>query len=110
MKQLLISVAIVAAFSGSLRAQMVNKIPLSGLRADYIEIRAEYSGYRETAIELEYGQSNKKYNDTYVRDETGKKMEFNSALDFVNKMKNYGYELLQVYIDGTKKNYVMKRK
>lgn len=42
-------------------------------------------------------------------------MEFNSALDFVNKMKIYGYELFNSYAvnyrdDNIHKFYVLKRK
>ncbi|WP_293742782.1 hypothetical protein [uncultured Pedobacter sp.] len=66
-------------------------------------------------IALEYGQKAGDVSELYIRDDDGKKLEFNSALDAVNKMKAYGYELFSVYMEQIDKDsnrpvYVLKRK
>lgn len=99
------------------KAQTVNNVRLSELKADYIEIRAISKAFSDKIwISLQYGQKVLDLNvNTYIRDDNRKELEFNSALDAVNKLKNYGYELFQVYTtqsDSTTTNkfYVLKRK
>jgi len=119
MKNLIILLAITAScFSlQQARAQMVNGVKLSEINADYLEITAIKRTFSDKIwISLEYGQKVWDLNqNTYIRDDNKKEMEFNSALDCVNKMKSYGYELFQVYsvkyeqANGLK-YYVLKRK
>lgn len=119
MKKLIMLLVIMAScFSlQQAKAQMVNGVKLSEIRADYLEITAIKRTFSDKIwISLEYGQKVWDLNEnTYLTDDNRKEMEFNSALDCVNKMKSYGYELFQVYsvkndqADG-RKYYVLKRK
>ena len=99
------------------KAQTVNGVRLTEIKSTYIEI----SVFRRLStgkvwIYLDYGQQivNRRVN-TLVKDDDGKELEFNSLIDCLNKLKNYGYELFQVY-DRTDegstiaKYYILKRK
>lgn len=65
---------------------------------------------------LEYGQKvNNDKQAAIVKDDHGKNLEVNSAMDFMKKMKEYGYELFQAYAvvdasDNLSKFYVLKLK
>ena len=103
------------AFS-NVKAQQVNGVRLTEIKSDYLEISAfkpEFSS--KIWIKMEYGQKAQDNDDMYIKDDNGKKLEFNSALDCVNKLKNYGYELFQVYSTNpspqtSHKFYVLKRR
>ncbi|MBO9676121.1 MAG: hypothetical protein J7577_21965 [Sphingobacteriaceae bacterium] len=117
MKKLIFAAAFAACFGLSrVKAQNVNGVKLTDIHADYIQIRAAKSFLADKQwIALEYGQKVDDYNDMYIRDDKGKKIEFNSAIDAVNKMKAYGYELFSVYTEqvdssSNKPVYVLKRK
>lgn len=117
MKKSIILAALVACFAWSnVKAQKVKGVKLSDIRSEYIEITAITRTFSEKLwISLEYGQKVESLNeDTYIRDDNNKELEFNSALDAVNKMKSYGYELFQVYVESyesrNQKYYVLKRK
>lgn len=119
MKKLGILTAIAVCCFGlsSIKAQTVNNVRLSELRAEYIELRAIGRAFTDKIIiSLEYGQKVIDLNaNTFVKDDNRKNLEFNSALDGVNKMKNYGYELFQVYTTQednktADKIYMLKRK
>jgi hypothetical protein len=117
MKKLILAAALVACFGLSrAKAQNVNGVRLTDIHVDYIQIRSEASFFGDKQwIVLEYGQKNVEYNELYIRDDNGKKLEFNSGLDCLNKMKGYGYDLFSVYTELTSKGtnrpvYVLKRK
>ena len=117
MKKLLISAAAVACFALSVaKAQTVNGIRLTELKASYIEVSAVSSTFADKLwVKLEYGQKVSELNDACIKDDAGKRLEFNSAIDGVNKLKNYGYELFNTYTeqidkDNTRPVYVLKRK
>lgn len=117
MKKLWITAAAAACFAlSAAKAQTVNGIRLTELKADYIEVSAVSSTFEDKLwIKLEYGQKVSALNDACIKDDNGKRLEFNSAIDGVNKLKNYGYELFNIYtrqIDKDSNNpiYVLKRK
>ena len=117
MKKLLIPVAIATCFAlSSAQAQTVNGVRLSEIRSDYVQVRGDRRPFTtKFLILLEYGQNIYKDDNSYVKDDNGKKMEFESTLDFVNKMKGYNYELFQVFTEQTGKEsnipvYILKRK
>lgn len=118
MKRMILLAASLALFAhGNVSGQTINGVKLSELKEPYLELRAFKQEFgNKVLVQLEYGQ--KVVNDrqaSLVKGEDGKNMEFNSALDFVNKMKNYGYELFNSYAvtyrdDNIHKFYVLKRK
>lgn len=116
MKKSIIFAAIAASFAiGTAKAQTVGNVRLSEIRAEYIQIKTEYEGTSKYFIRLDYGQKAKRDKEFYIRDDNGKEIEFNSAIDCLNKLKNYGYELFQAYPEGSEKGtgnavYILKRK
>lgn len=111
------AVALATCFAmGNTQAQTVNGVRLSEIKSDYIQVRGIRRTFSDKVlISLEYGQNVPYIDDAYIKDDNGKKMEFDSALDFVNKSKSYGYELFQVFSEQNGKDsslavYVLKRK
>lgn len=118
MKPSIILAAFVACFAFvNAKAQTINGVKLADIKEEYIE----FSTFKQTLGEktfiwLEYGQKtiNNRQN-VIVKDESGKNLECNSAIDFMNKMKDYGYELFQAYAVNSGENastprYILKRK
>jgi len=116
MKKLLIAAALASCFGlSNAKSQTVNGLRLSEIRADYIQLRGNKRTFSDKfQIGLEYGQNTQNEENIYIKDDKGKKMEFESTLEFVNKMKNYNYELFQVFSerdgDSSITVYVLKRK
>ncbi len=113
MKRLILLLAIAGCFVFSkAKAQTVNDIKLSDLKAEYLEVSGS-AGNNEVFIYLEYGQK-LAISKRIVRDDNGKYLAYGSVIDFINKMKIHGYELFQVYTltDGgdAKPKYILKRK
>ena len=112
MKKLIVfsAIAVCLAFAEA-KAQTVNGVRLSEIRADYIEV----SEFKRPLIDkifiyLEYGQKiDDARKNAVIKDDDGKDLEFNSLIDCVNRLKSYGYELFEVYTNGVK-YYVLKRK
>lgn len=102
---------------GKISAQTVNGVRLADLKEDYLEASTFERTFSEKQfIFLEYGQKVRNDFDAgIVMDDKGKPMPFNSLIDFVNQMKEYGYEVFDVYAvynegDRTKKFFILKRK
>ncbi|GGE69697.1 hypothetical protein EV200_11025 [Pedobacter psychrotolerans] len=114
MKKVMILATLMAGFAlSNVKAQTVNGVKLSEITATYIQVRQIEKVFSEKFfVSVEYGQPADDYNNTYIKDDNGKKMEFTSALDFVNKSKSYGYELFQVFTEGENNSavYLLKRK
>lgn len=97
------------------KAQTVNGVRLSELKADYIEISAIRPPFsKKILIRLEYGQKVTDEDSVMIKDVNGIDLEFNSLMDCINKMKSYGYELFQAYAIpladwGANKTYVLKK-
>ncbi|RYD69757.1 MAG: hypothetical protein EOP53_26615 [Sphingobacteriales bacterium] len=82
---------------------------------DYMEVKCFYDGGDKYISRLDYGQVIKRGKDSNIRDDDGKDLLFNSPIDCINKLKNYGYELFQTYSKQNGKDdsiavYVLKRK
>jgi len=115
-KSILLATVIACLAFCNVKAQTVNGTKLSDIRSDYIEIRAITSTFSDNLwIALYFGQKVEYLDDAYIKGADGKKLAFNSAIDCVNKMKNYGYELFQAYSEQNGKDmgrsvYILKRK
>lgn len=117
MNKLVILATTVACFAmADVRAQIVNGIRLTDINANYIQVKEVKRTFAQKVfVTVEYGQIADDLDNICIKDDLGKKMEFNSALDFVNKAKSYGYELFQVFSARKWKSdsnavYVLKRK
>lgn len=113
----MMSATIVACFAlKCAKAQTVNGIRLSEIRSDYIQVKGINRAFSDKVlVSLEYGQNAPNLDNTYIKDDDGKKMEFNSIIEFVNKSKAYGYNLFNVFSEQNGKDssiavYVLKRK
>ena len=115
--QLILRLAIVSCLAfTSVKAQIVDGVKLSDLKEPYLEV-SEYRRLlgNKTFIALDYGQKKDEngFQEVVVRDEKGKYLEYNSVIDFVNKMKPYGYELFQAYSVSSENSwprYILKKK
>lgn len=117
MKKLLFLTTAVACFTlSNVKAQNVNKVKLTDINSIYIEISEDTQVFSDKiGIRLEYGQKVDYNGDSLIRDDNGKRIEFNSLLDCANKMKNYGYEIFQAREvqngkDSSYTKYLLKRK
>ncbi|MBC6111057.1 hypothetical protein ACFOG5_18435 [Pedobacter fastidiosus] len=115
-KSILLATVVTCLAFSNIKAQTVSGTKLSDIRSDYIEIRAVTSTFNDNIwIALHFGQKAEYLDDAYIKGPDGKKLAFNSAIDCVNKMKNYGYELFQAYSEQNGKDsgrsvYILKRK
>lgn len=116
MKKLTLFAAAAACLAFSqLKAQNVNGVRLSDIHSEYIELKPVYNGSDTYVSLLDYGQKIKREKELIVKDDNNKELLFNSAMDCVNKLKNYGYDLFQAYSvqngkESSQKIYVLKRK
>ncbi len=117
MKKLLILAALVASFAlDDVKAQTVNGVRLTDINVNYIQVKEIKRAFSQKVfVSVEYGQIPDDLNNTCIKDDLGNKMEFDSALEFVNKANSYGYELFQVFSARKWKSdsnavYVLKRK
>lgn len=118
MKRTILLATMFACFAfGKASAQTINGVKLSDLKESYLE----FNVFKQTMssklfVWLEYGQKvNNDRQAAIVKDDNGKNLEVSSAMDFIKRMKEYGYELFQAYAvaegsDSVSKFYVLKLK
>ena len=116
MKKLILAAALVACFGLSrAKAQNVNGFKLSDIKVEYIELKPIYNGGDTYIARIDYGQKTKRVKELNLREDDGGDLLFNSKMDCLNKMKEYGYELFNIYTDQIDKDsnrpvYVLKRR
>lgn len=103
----------------SLKAQTINNIPINDIKVEYIKIVAERIPLSsQEDIALDFGQESSiwKSGTKTIRDEKGKEIDFNSAMDALNFMGKFGFELVSSYgvhrdnASDTKFYYIMRKK
>lgn len=84
-------------------SQFVDGIPIEEIKADYIQIYPREMGGRKITINLDYGQLKipGDAGDQRIKDKDGKPLHFNSIIHAINFMKDFGYELFEVYSFGS---------
>lgn len=98
-------------------SQTVNDIPIKDIDVEYIQIvgTAKLMS-NKVSIQIDFGQENSYWSnkDAIVKDETGKKVEFNSMIDALNFMSKNGYKFVQAYTitvgNQNVYHYLMKKK
>jgi len=106
-KIILLIIAIGAFITKGVSAQKVSGARLADIKTEYIEASATQVS-KKIWINLDFGQ---KTGDTFVRSDDGKKIEYSSGIEFVNKMAAQGYLLFQAYTTPSgQKIYILKRK
>ncbi|MEA5458666.1 hypothetical protein VB796_06445 [Arcicella sp. LKC2W] len=100
MKKIITSALLLLAAYAS-NAQTVNDKPIKDIDVEYMQVLAT-SKFMSTklTIQLDFGQENSIWtnDDTQLKDETGKKMVFNSVIDALNFMSKAGYEFVNAYV------------
>ncbi len=86
-----------------LQGQTVSKIKLSDIDAEYIKLIPFDRISNRVAIDVDFGQVDETFNmkDRKLMDEEGNVREFNSIIQAINYVCGFGYELLNVYTEGT---------
>lgn len=100
------------------KAQTVNNIPLNELDVEYVQIIGTSKMLsNKLIIKLDFGQSSKflgSGKETFITDENGKSMEFNSMIDALNYLSKYGFEFVQAYgfmaNDQNVHHYLLRKK
>jgi hypothetical protein len=84
----------------NLYSQTVNDIPIKEIDVDYIQIVGQSKSFsNKLTIEIDFGQENKFFSskDTQVKDENGKRLEFNSMIDALNFFSANDYNFINAY-------------
>ena len=116
MKKFLIVILLFSSIS--VYTQTVNDTPVSEIDAEYVRLVGTSKLLsNKVQIELEFGQKVKFFTtgkETFIKDEKGKNIEFNSMVDALNFLGKYGYEFLTAYaININNQNvyhYLMRKK
>jgi hypothetical protein len=85
---------------GNLYSQTVNDVPIKEIDVDYIQIVGQSKAFsNKLVIEIDFGQENKFFSskDTQVKDENGKRLEFNSMIDALNFFSANDYNFINAY-------------
>ena len=100
MKKSIIALCLLSGFTFQLNGQTINDVPMKDINIPYVQIvgRSKFLSTKLT-IEIDFGQADKLWTNKefQVRDENGKKMEFNTMIDALNFMSKNGYEFVQAY-------------
>jgi hypothetical protein len=110
MKKIIAFVSLSFFLSATGFSQTVNGIPLKDLQknSEYIRIiQSPVLLANKIKIDIEYGQPEKRKN-TEVVDLDGYPTQFNSIIEVLNLMSQYGYEL--IHSNDSVSVYLMKRK
>lgn len=96
MKNLLLLILLFLFSSFITNAQTVNDIPLKDIDVEFVQIvgTSRFMSLKLT-INIDYGQP--PMEESKVKDESGKKVIFNSMIDALNFMRKYGYEYKDSY-------------
>lgn len=100
MKILILSIMLLGFGATNTFAQTINDLPVKEIDVEYVQIVGTSKLLsNKVTIEIDFGQENKLFTakDTQVKNESGKKMVFNSMIDALNFMTSNGYEFVQAY-------------
>lgn len=102
---------------GYLSSQTISGIPLHDIEQEYIEVQIIKANFKRTFTAfVDFGQESKSRTrkDTYLSNENGDRMSFNSRMDAFNFFKTNGYEYVdsyvKVYEDDSMIFYLLKKK
>ncbi len=102
MKTLTLFLVVTFGISLNCISQTVNDIPIRDIDLEYVQIVETSNAFtnKKSIIEIDFGHEGKQWesNDTQVKDENGKPMEFNSMIDALNFMERSGYEFVAAYV------------
>lgn len=116
MKKVFLFLLMIVGFCAN--AQTVNNIPLKELDVEYVQIVGTSKMFsNKVTIELDFGQHTKFFSsgkETFITDENGNRMVFNSMIDSLNYLSLNGFEFVQAYAFATNNqnvyHYLMKKK
>jgi hypothetical protein len=117
--KIVIPVLLIISFvSAASTAQTVNGIPIKDIRAQYVQIKGEHRFMTsKITVDIDFGQEShqfRKNKENVIRDDDGKKMEFNSMIDALNFMTSHRYEFVQAYAfsnnDSSSSQFLLRKK
>ena len=96
MRKFLLSTVLFSSFTFTSIAQTVNDIPLKDIGVEFVQITgtSRFMSLKLT-ININYGQEQDE--ESKIKDENGKKIIFNSMVDALNFMTNFGYVYRDAY-------------
>lgn len=101
MKKFLFALLLLVSTTSS-KAQTVNGIPLQELDVEYILIRGMAKLFsKQVQVEIDFGQRKKMFTtgkETFIKDDQGRNVIFNSMIDALNYMSEYGYGFVNAYV------------
>lgn len=114
-----LTLLVLLCLSANAGAQTVNGTPLAQIESEYLDVSPNDVVLGTTLnLVVDYGQRTHTFTsvekESVLKDNTGKKMEFNSMVHALNYMHSQGYELVQVFEvfldEGRRVNhYMLKR-
>ena len=100
MKKTLLPTLLIA-FAISLKAQTVNDVPIKDIDVEYVQIVGTSKPLStKLTIQIDFGQRTKLFSsgqETIVKDENGKALDFNSMIDALNFMSKNGFDFVTAY-------------
>lgn len=85
----------------AVEAQTINDVPLKNINVEYVQIVGTAKLFSlKLTIQIDFGQNVSFWSgqdEMNLKDETGKKIEFNSMIDALNFMSSNGYEFVNAY-------------
>jgi hypothetical protein len=82
------------------QAQSVNDVPIKDIDVEYMQIVGTSKLFStKVTIQIDFGQETKFFSTTtnVVKDESGKRVSFNSMMDALNFMSKHGYDFVTAY-------------
>lgn len=91
----------------SMNAQTISGVPLEEIESEYIQLRVFNELGRKVNVTFDFGQKRKFFTirNMQMRDTKGKCIKFNSPIEAINLMAEYGYEV----VNGQYANSVCNR-
>lgn len=100
MQKLFLSVTFILVTT-FLTAQTVNDVPIKDIDVEYVQIVGTQKVIgNKVIIQIDFGQETKyfkQWNQTMLKDEEGKQVNFNSMIDALNFMSANGYDFKDAY-------------
>lgn len=94
-------IAIVLLSANFLTAQTVNDVPIKDIDVEYVQIVGTQKIIgNKVLIQIDFGQETKFFKQaqqSVLKDETGKMLDFNSMIDALNFMSANGYDFVSAY-------------
>lgn len=98
MKNIILTIGVMAFLYGPIAAQTINDIPISEINENYIQIVGfQKMMSAKLTISVDLGQARGFGNDNRIKDENGRPLIFESMVDALNFFSKYNYNFVDSY-------------